>query len=224
MRAMVVAVCVLLSTLPCRAFLLQYTFEGQVNENSMASGAFASADIGATTRLEILIDTSIPSQTSNATRQSWGGVPGVISSVVAQAGSVTRSFLPDAPTEADIWNDDLDHTTIPGNVIAVDSFRLRVDTLTNTDDMMGFIVDLSAISLGTTFATSSLSSTNWPTQSIELNPASFSNARFMGFFQDTTYSSGVFSELTSIAIQVIPGAPSTSLLACAGLVLCRRRR
>ncbi|MHC4977284.1 MAG: hypothetical protein ACYTF7_11895 [Planctomycetota bacterium] len=224
MRACVVATCVLLSANLTQAALLKYTFTGEISDNSMTSGDFAGASAGETSWLAITVNTSIHAHASSSTRQTWTGISGVITNIKAHANSTTRTFQPGSLDEADIWNDDLDYSTIPGNVIAVDSFRLRVETDTNTDHMGGFIIDLSAVSLGNTFAPSSLEGTHWPTQSTQLNPASFNNARFMGFFEDTTYSNGVFSELSSVSVEVVPLPSTLSLLVCSAGAVVRRRR
>jgi len=191
-----------------------YQFSGPLLTNSMSSGGFAGAPIGAPVTLEIAVETSNAPIFSAPGRNHWDTVAGTILGLKATVNGFTSIATPNsAPLYARVVNDANNSGTY------IDQFWIEALGIGATPDFKSGSAVLSTVGAAPPIS-SSLIGTDFPTDSSELIASSFLNEHYILLKGDP----GQFLRADITSMSVVPAPGVGVLFVGAGLASVRRRR
>lgn len=204
--------------LSARAALVTYKVDATLTANTMTSGAFVGAPLGAPVVLRFTVDTSVAPTFSSSTYNFWDGAVGLITDLKAKVLGVASSVTPAPPAHARVVNDAL----ASGGTSYYDQFWMEMESSGPAPDFT-----LAQLSLGSIAPTppvpSSLVGIDFPTSSSELVVSSFTttpNIRLRG----QSPAENIFAVPYNVTVLVPAPAGVVALSPLAGLMLARRRR
>lgn len=217
MRSLLAALGLALACAPAaNADILIYQFQATVTLNNIGAGAFAAAPIGSSAFIQITVETSTVPIFTDANRNVWDSVSGTVLAMHATVDGSTSVVTPNsAPTRARVVNDAL----LSGGPSRFDQFWMEVPTAVASPDLNFASIILSSIGPGPAVP-SSLLGFDWPDDSSELDPASFTNENQMIISRGGP--NFLSAHIDSINVLPTPGA--IALLSITALTATRRRR
>ncbi len=210
------AVACALAAAPAGADVIVYQFNGSLTNNTMASGAFAGASVGVPVSLRFTIDSTTTPAFTNANRNHWDTVAGTVLGMRATVNGYTSIVTPNsAPAHARVADDALNSS------VYIDQFWIEASAAGAAPDFTIGIVALSSSGAAPPIS-SSLSGTDWPTTSAELDASSFTLEHYI-ILRGATGPEFLRADITSITVVPAPAAPTVAAL-IAIPALSRRRR